>query len=62
MSPEVVTSAIADAQGNLTRAAEALQISKRHLFRLARRHGLGEMAAQMRIDAGQRARGRPRRQ
>jgi len=60
VTSQVLQNAIQGARGNLTHAARALEISKRHILSLAKRHNLTGFAAELRRDAGQPTTGRPR--
>jgi hypothetical protein len=52
--------AIVETEGNLTRAAYLLDVSKAHVMALARRWGLNDWARDIRIKYGHPPAGRPR--
>jgi hypothetical protein len=59
-NPDLIKNAIADARGNLTRAALALRISKSHMMAVAQRYKLNVYARKVRKAFGQPSTGRPR--
>lgn len=51
--------AIIKTEGNLTRAATALKVSKQHIMALVRRHGLNDWARDLRVAHGHPPAGNP---
>jgi DNA-binding NtrC family response regulator len=52
--------ALDQTQGNITRAASVLQISKVHAMRMVKVYGFGDYARELRVSKGGCSTGRPR--